>query len=80
MKITPKLIVRIEMSESKIRSTSEASPYRDQFEIRNNIKIQIFQFSKHVWDFGHLIFRFVSHFDIRISDLRCRFSGHRAIG
>jgi hypothetical protein len=30
-------------------------------------------------DFDHLIFGFVSHFDIRISDLGCRFSGSPAI-
>jgi len=71
MKITPKLIVRIEMSKCKIRST--------KFEIRNNYKIQIFQFSKHVLDFGHLIFGFVWHFDIRISDLKRRISGRCAI-
>jgi len=54
----------------KIRST--------KFEIRNNDKILIFQFSKHVLacdelsrvDFGHLIFGFVWYFDIRISDLK----------
>ena len=36
---------------------------------RNNNKILIFQFSKHVSDFGHLIFGFVWYFDIQISDL-----------
>ncbi len=51
-------MVRIEISKLKTRSTSVASPCRDQFEIRNNIKTQILQFSKCVWDFGHLIFGF----------------------
>jgi hypothetical protein len=70
-KITPKLIVRIEISKCKIRST--------KFEIRNNNKIQIFEFSKHVFDFGHLILGFVWHFDIRISDLECCVSVRFAI-
>jgi len=84
------------MSKFKIRSTKfeidSAEPStRAQAEGlvagRNNNKIQIFQFSKHVFNFGlpyemrslflwgHLIFGFVWHFDIRISDLKCRISG-----
>jgi len=71
------------MSKFKIRST--------KFEIRNNNKIQIFQYSKHILDFGlpyemrslflwgHLIFGFVWHFDIRISDLKYGISGRCAI-
>jgi len=76
------------MSAFKIRSTKfeidSAEPStRAQAEGlvagRNNNKIQIFQFSKHVFDFGHLIFGFVWHFDIRISDLKCGISGRCAI-
>jgi len=54
-----KVIVRIEMSESKIRSTKSARPSSPRAEIRNNNKIHIFQLSKHVWNFGHLIFGFI---------------------
>jgi len=71
IKIKRDFIIRFQLSRCKIRST--------KFEIRNNFKIQIFQFFKGVLDFDHLIFGFVSHFDIRISDLGCRFSGSPAI-
>jgi len=71
IKIKRDLIIRFQLSRCKIRST--------KFEIRKNFKIQIFQFLKGVLDFDHLIFGFVSHFDIRISDLGCSFSGSPAI-
>ncbi len=70
-KIKGDLIIRFQLSWCKIRST--------KLEIRDNFKIQISQFSKGVLDFDHLIFGFVSHFDIGISDSGCRFSASPAI-
>jgi len=63
--------LKIKETPGKIRST--------KFEIRNYFKIQIFPILKGLLDCDHLIFGFVSHFDIRISDLGCRFSGSPAI-
>jgi hypothetical protein len=51
--------VRIEMSKCKIRSTQFEIDSTELVAGRNNNKIQISQFFKHVWNFGHLIFGFV---------------------